>query len=94
MDNLEKILEIKVDANSAIKTMADLSKSYQDLKNHEKELQKEIKDLSDNEEANAKVLQQKREELIATKEQEKQYSGQISELSRVVQNQLKLDKED
>lgn len=93
MDNLEKILEIKVDANSAIKTMADLSKSYQDLKNHEKELQKEIKDLSDNEEANAKVLQQKREELIATKEQEKQYSGQISELSRVVQNQLKLDKE-
>lgn len=93
MDNLEKILEIKVDANSAIKTMADLSKSYQDLKNHEKELQNEIKELSKDEAANAKILQRKREELIATKEQEKQYSGQISELSRVVQNQLKLDKE-
>ena len=93
MDNLEKILEIKVDANSAIKTMADLSKIYQDLKNHEKELQNEIKELSKDEEANVEVLQRKREELIATKEQEKQYSGQISELSRVVQNQLKLDKE-
>lgn len=93
MDNLEKILEIKVDANSAIKTMADLSKSYQDLKNHEKELQNEIKELSKDEAANVEVLQRKREELIATKEQEKQYSGQISELSRVVQNQLKLDKE-
>lgn len=93
MDNLEKILEIKVDASSAIKTMADLSKSYQDLKNHEKELQNEIKELSKDEAANVEVLQRKREELIATKEQEKQYSGQISELSRVVQNQLKLDKE-
>lgn len=94
MDAQEKILQIRVNTEDAVKTMADLNKELQGLKDHEKELQKQIKELSKDEQANADVLREKRQELVATKEAEKDYSNQISQVSSSIQNELKLEREE
>ena len=94
MDAQEKILQIRVNTDDAVKTMAELNKELQSLKDHEKDLQKEIKELSKDEQANADVLREKRQELVATKEAEKDYSNQISQVSSSIQNELKLEREE
>jgi cell division protein FtsL len=46
MENLEKILEIKVDVNEAIKGITNLNKEIGAQKQKQKELQSQIKELS------------------------------------------------
>lgn len=91
-ETIEKILEIKVDVNEAIKAMTDLNEKLAESKAQENKLREEIKKLSEDEKANAEAIREKKEALIACKEEQKNYSSQIREISTTVQNELKVEK--
>lgn len=93
MERLEKILEIKVDVNDAIKGITNLNKEIDAQRQYQKQLQEQIKELSKDYAANAGEIEQLQQELVKSKELTKDYSSQVSVLSRNVQNQLKVDRE-
>lgn len=93
MENIEKILEIKVDVNDAIKSISNLNKEIDAQRQYQKQLQSQIKELSKDYAANAGEIEQLQLELVKSKELTKDYSSQVQVLSRNVQNQLKVDRE-
>lgn len=93
MDKLEKILEIKVDVNDAIKGITNLNKEIGAQRQYQKQLQAQIQELSKDYAANAGEIEQLQQELVKSKELTKDYSSQVSVLSKSVQNQLKVDRE-
>jgi predicted nucleic acid-binding Zn-ribbon protein len=93
MERLEKILEIKVDVNDAIKGITDLNKEIDAQRQYQKRLQEQIKELSKDYAANAGEIEQLQQEMVKSKELTKDYSSQVQVLSRNVQNQLKVDRE-
>lgn len=93
MENLEKILEIKVDVNDAIKSITNLNKEIDAQRQYQKRLQEQIKELSKDYAANAGEIEQLQQEMVKSKELTKDYSSQVQVLSRNVQNQLKVDRE-
>lgn len=93
MENLEKILEIKVDVNDAIKGITELNKEIDAQRQYQKQLQAQIKELSKDYAANAGEIEQLQQEMVKSKELTKDYSSQVQVLSRNVQNQLKVDRE-
>lgn len=93
MERLEKILEIKVDANEAIKGITNLNKEIDAQRQYQKKLQEQIKELSKDYAANAGEIEQLQQEIVKSKELTKDYSSQVQVLSKSVQNQLKVDRE-
>lgn len=93
MERLEKILEIKVDVNDAIKGITNLNKEIDAQRQYQKRLQEQIKELSKDYAANAGEIEQLQQEMVKSKELTKDYSSQVQVLSRNVQNQLKVDRE-
>lgn len=92
-ERLEKILEIKVDVNYAIKSISNLNKEIDAQRQYQKQLQAQIKELSKDYAANAGEIEQLQQEMVKRKELIKDYSSQVQVLSRSVQNQLKVDRE-
>ena len=90
--NIEKILEIKVDVNQAIKAMTDLTEKLEESKTREKKLRDEINEMSSDTKKNADAIRAKKEEIIKLKEEQKDYSAQIREISTSVQNTMKIEK--
>lgn len=93
MENLEKILEIRVDVDDAIKGITNLNKEIDAQRQYQKRLQEQIKELSKDYAANAGEIEQLQQEMVKSKELTKDYSSQVQVLSRNVQNQLKVDRE-
>lgn len=93
MDRLEKILEIRVDVNDAIKGITELNKEIDAQRQYQKQLQAQIKELSKDYAANAGEIEQLQQEMVKSKELTKDYSSQVQVLSRSVQNQMKVDRE-
>lgn len=93
MENLEKILEIRVDVEDAIKGITELNKEIDAQRQYQKKLQEQIKELSKDYAANAGEIEQLQQEIVKSKELTKDYSSQVQVLSRNVQNQLKVDRE-
>ncbi len=91
-ETIEKILEIKVDVEAAIKSMADLTEELEKSKAAEKTLREELDKLKENEKENADAIRAKKEEIIKVKEEQKSYAAQIREISNTVQNELKVEK--
>lgn len=91
-ETIEKILEIKVDVNQSIKAMTDLTEKLEQSKAKEKELREEIDKMSDDTKKNADAIRAKKEEIVKLKEEQKDYSSQIREISTSVQNQMKIEK--
>lgn len=93
MENLEKILEIRVDVEDAIKGISNLNHIIDEQRQYQKQLQAQIKELSKDYAANAGEIEQLQQEMVKSKELTKDYSSQVQVLSRNVQNQLKVDRE-
>lgn len=93
MENLEKILEIRVDVDGAIKGITNLNKEIDAQRQYQKRLQEQIKELSKDYAANAGEIEQLQQEMVKSKELTKDYSSQVQVLSKSVQNQLKVDRE-
>lgn len=94
MDRLEKILEIKVDANEAIKGIGRLNDEISKQRKLQSDLKKEIKDLEAAEGDHTAEIEKKRIEIAQSNELTKTYSSEVQRLSKIVQNQLKIDKEE
>lgn len=94
MERLEKILEIKVDANEAIKGIGRLNEKISEQRDLQAKLKKEIKELQNTEGDHTAEIEKKRTELAQSNELTKTYSGEVQRLSKIVQNQLKMDKEE
>ena len=93
MENLEKILEIRVDVDDAIKGISNLNHIIDEQRQYQKQLQAQIKELSKDYAANAGEIEQLQQEMVKSKELTKDYSSQVQVLSRSVQNQMKVDRE-
>lgn len=93
MDNLEKILEIKVDVGEAIRGIDSLNAAIAEQKKRQEELKKLIKQLEEAGDEYSESLAEAREEYILSQQKVKDYNSQIQGLSKTVQNQLKIDRE-
>ena len=94
MDNrLEKILEVKVDVGDAIKGIDRLNQAVAEQKKQQGELIEKIKKLQEAEGDNTEAINQAREAYILSQQKVKDYNAQIASLSKTVQNQLKIDRE-
>ena len=94
MDNrLEKILEVKVDVGDAIKGIDRLNQAVAEQKKQQGELIEKIKKLQEAEGDNTEAINQAREAYILSQQKVKDYNAQIASLSKTVQNQLKIGRE-
>lgn len=93
MNNLEKILEIKVDVGEAIRGIDSLNAAISEQKKRQEELKKQIKQLEEAGDEYSESLAEAREEYILSQQKVKDYNSQIQGLSKTVQNQLKIDRE-
>lgn len=85
-DKEQKILEIVVDSSTAIAKIAELNKALDEQKQIESELRKELKQ----EGADRDALYKK---IAETKEIQKQYSAEVRDLSKEIQNSINKTKE-
>lgn len=92
-EKLEKILEIKVDVGEAIKGIDSLNRAVEQQKKIQQELKQQIKDLEAAEDDNTDAINEAREAYILSQQKVKDYNSQIQSLSKSVQNQLKIDRE-
>lgn len=92
-DKLEKILEIKVDVGEAIKGIDSLNAAIAEQKKRQQELKEQIKQLEEAEGDNTDAIAEMREAYILSQQKVKDYNSQIQGLSKSVQNQLKIDRE-
>lgn len=92
-ERLEKILEIKVDVGDAIKGIDSLNRAVEQQKKIQQELKQQIKDLEAAEDDNTDAINEAREAYILSQQKIKDYNSQIQGLSKSVQNQLKIDRE-
>lgn len=89
----EKILEIKVDVGEAIKGIDSLNAAIAEQKKRQQELKEKIKQLEEAEGDNTDAIAEMREAYILSQQKVKDYNSQIQGLSKSVQNQLKIDRE-
>lgn len=92
-EKLEKILEIKVDVGEAIKGIDSLNRAVAEQKKIQQELKQQINDLEAAEDDNTDAINEAREAYILSQQKVKDYNSQIQGLSKSVQNQLKIDRE-
>lgn len=92
-NRLEKILEVKVDVGNAIKSIDSLNKSIEQQKKVQAELKQQIKELEAAEGNNTDAINEAREAYILSQQKVKDYNAQVAALSKSVQNQLKIDRE-
>lgn len=92
-ERLEKILEIKVDVGEAIKGIDSLNAAIAEQKKRQQELKEQIKQLEEAEGDNTDAIAEMREAYILSQQKVKDYNSQIQGLSKSVQNQLKIDRE-
>lgn len=92
-EKLEKILEIKVDVGDAIKGIDSLNRAVEQQKKIQQELKQQIKDLEAAEDDNTDAINEAREAYILSQQKVKDYNSQIQGLSKSVQNQMKIDRE-
>ena len=85
-DKVEKILDIKVNYNEAIKAIADYQTKIDAAREAEKNLKKQLKD-------GGISRQQYNEEMAASKLAISEYNDAIRIISKTVQNQIKQEKE-
>lgn len=85
-DKVEKILDIKVNYNEAIKAIADYQTKIDAAREAEKNLKKQLKD-------GEISRQQYNEEMAASKLAISEYNDAIRVISKTVQNQIKQEKE-
>lgn len=85
-ENVEKILDIKVNYSDAIKKIAEYKTKIDALKDSEAELKKQLK--------NGEISrQQYNEELTASKTLTSEYNSAIRSITKTMQNQIKQEKE-
>lgn len=92
-ERIQKILEIQVDVNDAIKGINSLNGAIAEQRELQKRLKAEIDELSKAEGDNTDSINELREAYILSQQKVKDYNTQINGLSRTVQNQLRLDRE-
>ena len=91
-DQVTKILTIQVDSEKAISTLRQLNDTLEDVRSQERELTKEIKENTDTQKYSEEEIERKKQELQALKQAERDYSAQVSEVTRVVQKELQADR--
>lgn len=90
---LEKILEIKVDVNKAIKGISNLNKIIDEQRAYQKALREEIKRMTEAEGENSDVVIELQNAYVLSQQKVKDYQSQVAGLSKTVQNQLKIERE-
>lgn len=91
-DQVTKILTIQVDSEKAISTLRQLNDTLEDVRSQERELTKEIKENTETQKYSEEEIERKKQELQALKQAERDYSAQVSEVTRVVQKELQADR--
>lgn len=90
---LEKILEIKVDVNEAIKGISNLNKIIDEQRAYQKSLREEIKRMTEAEGENSDAVIELQNAYVLSQQKVKDYQSQVAGLSKTVQNQLKIERE-
>lgn len=93
MENLEKILEIKVDVGQAIQGIANLNKIIDEQRAYQKSLREEIKRMTEAEGENSDTVIELQNAYVLSQQKVKDYQSQVAGLSKTVQNQLKIERE-
>ena len=93
MENLEKILEIKVDVGQAIQGIANLNKIIDEQRAYQKALREEIKRMTEAEGENSDVVIELQNAYVLSQQKVKDYQSPVAGLSKTVQNQLKIERE-
>lgn len=91
-NKVTKILRIEVDSENAIKNITELSNLLLSVKEREKQITNELKQNGKTIRLTAEEVSRKKNELNALKEAEKDYKNMIGEISKAVQNELKIDR--
>lgn len=92
-NQVTKILKIQIDSENAIETLKQLDEILSDVKKQEQQLTKEINENGKTHKFSAQEIETKKKELQALKQAEKDYKTMVNEVSKVVQNELKADRE-
>lgn len=92
-NQVTKILKIQIDSENAIETLKQLDDILADVKKQEQQLTKEINENGKTHKFTAQQIETKKKELQALKQAEKDYKTMVGEVSKVVQNELKADRE-
>lgn len=87
-----KILTIQIDSEKAIETLRQLDDILADVKKQEQQLTNEINNNAKTHKYSQQQIEQKKKELQALKQAEKDYKAMVNEVSKVVQNELKADR--
>lgn len=87
-----KILTIQIDSEKAIETLRQLDDILADVKKQEQQLTNEINNNAKTHKYSQQQIEQKKKELQALKQAEKDYKTMVNEVSKVVQNELKADR--
>lgn len=90
---LEKILEIKVDVGQAIQGITNLNKIIDEQRAYQKALREEIKRMTETEGENSDVVIELQNAYVLSQQKVKDYQSQVAGLSKTVQNQLKIERE-
>lgn len=90
---LEKILEIKVDVGQAIQGIANLNKIIDEQRAYQKSLREEIKRMTEAEGENSDAVIELQNAYVLSQQKVKDYQSQVAGLSKTVQNQLKIERE-
>lgn len=90
---LEKILEIKVDVGQAIQGITNLNKIIDEQRAYQKSLREEIKRMTEAEGENSDTVIELQNAYVLSQQKVKDYQSQVAGLSKTVQNQLKIERE-
>lgn len=90
---LEKILEIKVDVGQAIQGITNLNKIIDEQRAYQKALREEIKRMTEAEGENSDAVIELQNAYVLSQQKVKDYQSQVAGLSKTVQNQLKIERE-
>lgn len=86
-----RVIEVQIDNEKAIQELDKYNKKLQEAKQYEAALKKQIEDLEHAHTIDIDALKNKKQALIAVQEIEKDYSRTTRELSRAIQDQLKIE---
>lgn len=87
-----KILTIQIDSEKAIETLRQLDDILADVKKQEQQLTNEINNNAKTHKYSQQQIEQKKKELQALKQAEKDYKAMVNEVSKVVQKELQADR--
>ena len=91
-DQVTKILKIEVDSENAIKNITQLTTVLATVREREQQITQELKQNGKQTRLTTEEVQKRKTELNALKEAEKGYKSMINEISKAVQNELKIDR--